>query len=191
MEKGKILLNNHQFPPILLLGSGNMRQDNALRIDINSRVQPDILHDLDSFPYPFLDNTFSRIECYDILEHLEDLVSVMQEIHRIGMPKAHIVITTPHFSSANAYTDPTHRHFLGYYFFDYFTGENEWSFYTNVRFEKKEVYLHFYPSFLNRCISFIANHKPKFYEQRLAWIFPAWYLYIELEIVKNEACQIG
>lgn len=115
----------------------------------------------------------------------------MQEIHRIGMPKAHVVITTPHFSSANAYTDPTHRHFLGYYSFDYFTGENEWSFYTNVRFEKKEVYLHFYPSFLNRCISFIANHKPKFYEQRLAWIFPAWYLYIELEIVKNEACQIG
>lgn len=53
MEKEKILLNNHQFPPILLLGSGNMRQDNALRIDINSRVQPDILHDLDSFPYPF------------------------------------------------------------------------------------------------------------------------------------------
>jgi SAM-dependent methyltransferase len=184
MEKEEILLNNHPFPPILLFGSGNMKKDNALRIDINPRVQPDVLHDLDSFPYPFPDHTFSRIECYDILEHLDDLVNVMQEIHRIGRHKAPVIITTPHFSSSNAYTDPTHRHFLGYYSFDYFTGENEWSFYTNVHFEKKDVYLHFYPSLINRCISIIANRRPKFYERRLAWIFPAWYLYIELEIQK-------
>jgi hypothetical protein len=30
----------------------------------------------------------------------------------------------------------------------------------------------------------VARRWPRFYERRLAWVFPAWFLYFELEAVK-------
>lgn len=173
------------YPPLLLLGSGKVKKENALHVDINRRVQPDIVHDLNKLPYPFPDNTFTRIECFDVLEHLDDLMAVMGEIHRIGQHMAQLIITTPHFSSANAYTDPTHKHAFGYYTFDYFTGDNEWSFYTDIHYKKGELCLKFHPSLVNRFVSILANHRPRFYERHLTWIFPAWYLYVKLIVIKQ------
>jgi hypothetical protein len=31
----------------------------------------------------------------------------------------------------------------------------------------------------------IGNKCPEFYEKRLAWIFPAWFLYFEMQAIKN------
>lgn len=169
----------------LNLGCGKNRSvAGTVTVDINPQTGADIIHDLNKFPWPLSDNGFDIIYCMDILEHLDDLVRVMEEIYRISRPCARVTITVPHFSCANAYTDPTHKHFFGFFSFDYFTGQNQWDFYTKVRFNKKRIQLIFYPTFLNKLIWRIANRFPQFYERHLVWIFPAWFISVELEVIK-------
>jgi hypothetical protein len=49
----------------------------------------------------------------------------------------------------------------------------------------KTRHLQFQGGRLNRSlVSRFANKFPKFYEERLAWIMPAWFLYFELKAIK-------
>ena len=170
---------------ILNLGSGKDRSiADAVTVDINRSTSPDVVHDLNNVPWPLDDDTFDIIYCKDIIEHLGDVVKTMEEIHRVARGGARVHITTPHFSCANSYTDPTHRYHLGFFSFDYFTGENQWDFYTKTRFKKVQTGLVFYPKFKNKLIWRIANRWPAFYEEHLAWIFPAWFMSFELEVIK-------
>jgi len=169
----------------LNLGCGKNRfVTDAITLDINPMTEPDIIHDLNKFPWPFPDNEFDMVYCMDVLEHLDDLVKIMEEIHRISKPKAIINITVQHFSCSNSYTDPTHKHFFGLFSFDYFTGDNQYGFYTKVRFSKKKINLVFHPTLLNKFIWRLASRFPAFYERHLTWIFPAWFIGVELEAVK-------
>ena len=43
----------------------------------------------------------------------------------------------------------------------------------------------FRPSAVNTLIWRLANRFPVRYERRWAWLFPAWFLYFELEVVKE------
>ena len=170
---------------ILSLGSGkNQSIAGAVRVDINPGTSPDVLHDLNKIPWPLDDDAFDLIYCTDIIEHLTDVVKTMEEIHRVARTGARVFITTPHFSCANAYTDPTHRHRLGFFSFDYFTGQNQWDFYTKVGFKKMKADLIFYPKLKNKLIRRIAQKFPAFYEEHLTWMFPAWYMSFELEVIK-------
>ena len=55
---------------------------------------------------------------------------------------------------------------------------------TTKRFERLTTSLMFQPSLTNRVVRRLANRYPAAYEQRWAWIFPAWFLYFELRVVK-------
>ncbi len=123
---------------------------------------------------------------FDVVEHLEDLLAVMEELHRVCEHGALVKITTPHFSSANSFTDPTHRHHFGWHSLDYFTGEHEHSYYTQVRFRTKSRQLLFQPSLINKVAYRLANRWPDRYERAWTWIFPAWFLYFELVVVKDK-----
>lgn len=167
------------------LGAGLDRSmPGAVTIDRSPLASPDILHDLDVVPWPIESNSFDRITCREVIEHLSDIVRTMEEIHRIGRPGAQVLITTPHFSCANSFTDPTHHHHLGCFSFDYFTGGNQWGFYTHARFRLISRRLRFYGRYKNLHISWVANRFPRFYEEHLCWIFPAWHLVFDLEVVK-------
>jgi SAM-dependent methyltransferase len=131
---------------MLQLGAGEQKLDarckSVVRVDFRENTNPDIVWDLNRFPWPFEDSSFDFIDCTDVLEHLDDIVHVMEEIHRVGRSGALVQIATPHYSSSNSFTDPTHRHHLGIFSFDYFTGENKWSFYTKLRFQQKAIRAH-------------------------------------------------
>jgi SAM-dependent methyltransferase len=135
-------------------------------------------------PWPFDRDQFTEVLAYDVIEHLDRLVPVMEEIHRITKPGGLVRITVPHYSSSNAFTDITHRHYFSWFSTHYFTGENQWDFYTTRRFERVTTSLMFQPSLTNRVVRRLANRYPAAYEQRWAWIFPAWFLYFELRVVK-------
>jgi hypothetical protein len=126
---------------ILNLGSGKKRFPDAVNLDLVADTQPDVVWDLNQFPWPLPDNHFERVRAYDVLEHLENTLLVMQEIHRVCAPGARVEITVPHFSSGNAFTDPTHRHYFSLFSFHYFTGENQLGFYTSVKFNRKSIIL--------------------------------------------------
>ena len=170
---------------VLNIGHGRKRLPEAINVDITSTTGPDVVHDLNRLPWPFPDRHFREVLAYDVIEHLNDTVATMGEIHRVCRHGAVVQITVPHFSCANAFTDPTHRHYFGCFSFDYFTGKHEFSFYTSARFNRRSRQIVFAPTLTNKLISRLANRYPAEYERRWAWIFPAWFLYFELEVLKE------
>lgn len=169
---------------VLNLGCGRTLIPGAVNLDLSPTCGADVVHDLRRFPWPFPKNSFQRIRCLDILEHLPDAVATMEEIHRICKPGGVVEITTPHFSCANAYTDPTHCHQFGMFSFDYFTGDAKHDHYTDVRFAYRSRLLIFLPSRKNAVMRRLANRWPAFYERHLCWIWPAWFISAELIAVK-------
>jgi SAM-dependent methyltransferase len=173
-------LQMKQLFPDTPLGCGCKHRENAVNLDVT---------DLNHVPWPFPDNRFSEVLAFDVIEHLGDIVAAMEQIHRVCQNAAVVKITVPHFSCANAFTDPTHQRFFGWFSFHYFTGENEFSFYTRRRFRRRRTQLIFVPTLVNKIVWRLANRYPQRYERRWAWMFPAWFLYFELEVIKEEHGQ--
>ena len=102
------------------LGCGKNKIRGTIGIDFNPSTQADVVHDLTIFPYPFEDNLFEEIYCRHILEHLPNLIAVMEELHRIAKPGCRIFVEVPYWSSHRAFKDPTHVLFFTENSFDYF-----------------------------------------------------------------------
>lgn len=169
---------------VLNLGCGTKHRADAVNLDVTSDTNPDVVHDLNVRPWPFESDSFEQVFAHDVIEHLDDVVRTFEEVHRVCRPGAVVTITVPHFSSPNAFTDPTHRHYFGYFSCSYFTGEHQFSFYTRARFRTRRSQLVFHPSPLNKIVWRLASRWPAQYERRWAWIFPAWFLFFELEVLK-------
>ncbi|MFQ5540600.1 MAG: methyltransferase domain-containing protein [Candidatus Binatia bacterium] len=171
---------------ILDLGCGNRKHPGAIGIDLSPKSQADIIHDLDRFPYPFPEDEFDVVICDSILEHLNDIILVMREVHRITKAQGRIKVRVPYFSSVDAFADPTHRHFFTYHSFEYFTEVGEYSFYTDFTFRILRRKIHFgRRGNILPGLSFLANRFPDFYERALAYLFPAQTIEFELEVVKD------
>ncbi len=168
------------------LGCGLAKQPEAIGVDHDLLVAPDVVHDLDSYPYPLPSGHFRTIICQDVLEHIEDIGAFLREIHRVAAPGAIVRIRTPHFSSWYAYNDPTHRHVLGYFALDRFTVEAGQPRHLPLfRYRLRRIL--FSRLFRMTGISWLANAFPGRYEQLFAFVFPAENLHFELEVVKSPA----
>lgn len=129
----------------LILGCGLRPEPGAVNVDKIPLRGVDVVHDLNIIPWPFKDEEFDFIIAEDVLEHLDDVIKVMEEIWRILKPNGRIWIRTNYVKYIDAFTDPTHKHFFTPESFDYFDsstflGQN-YGFYTNKKFkilEKKE-----------------------------------------------------
>ncbi len=181
-----VLLPRLDGREVLHLGSGNKYDPVAVNVDVVATTNPDIVHNLDVRPWPLPNDRFSEVRAYDVIEHLDDVVAVMEEIHRVCRDGAVVKITLPHFSCCNAFTDITHRHYFSVRSFDYFTGDNEFGFYTDRRFRKTRAEILFFQTLVNKVVRRFARRFPAEYERRWAWMFPAWFLYFELIVLKPE-----
>lgn len=110
----------------LLLGCGNSRAkkvtgtwttptfENLTTLDIDPGVNPDVVHDLNDLPYPFADNQFDEIHCYEVLEHCgrqgdwRFFFAQFGELWRILKPDGLLVATVPMCTSPWAWGDPGH-----------------------------------------------------------------------------------
>ena len=173
------------LPRRLDLGCGLKKRPGSFTVDLRPAVEPDLVWDLERRPYPLPRGHFEQISALDVIEHLANIQDFLEEAHALLAPGGVLEITTPHFSCANSFTDPTHRHHLGYFSFDYFTDASQWSFYSGVRFEIAERILVFRPGRVSGRISWWANRHPALYEQRFAWIWPAWFLIFKLRAIKS------
>ena len=119
---------------ILDIGCGKHKTPGAVGLDSNPRTGADVIHDLDEVPYPFPDDEFDIIIGNQVIEHVDDVLAVVAELHRIAKPGGRIRLDTPHYSDVASYTDPTHRHHLTTESFSYFTGRRtDLDFYSEVR----------------------------------------------------------
>ncbi|WP_026731477.1 class I SAM-dependent methyltransferase [Fischerella sp. PCC 9605] len=94
----------------LNLGCGARHLDDYLNVDKFGK--PDLRLDLETFPYPWDDNSVAEIEMCHVLEHLgqqtEVYLKIIQELYRICKPGAKVHIVVPHHRSDRFFHDPTH-----------------------------------------------------------------------------------
>ena len=174
---------------VLDFGCGLRKRPGAIGIDVNPRSSADIIHDLNQFPYPFQEGTFDEIYCDNVLEHLRDVVKVMEELHRISKPSGEIIVIVPFFPHRQAYTDPTHQHYFGIHSFDYFIEGTAYAGFQyskskfellSVEFEKGLPPANWFDKIL---LSYANSHKD-FYENRLSNIFPLRNITFHLRVTK-------
>ena len=96
----------------LNIGSGNKKIDGFLNLDKFNTFNPDYVHDLEVFPYPFKNNEVSEIMMSHVFEHIGQIPdtfnSIMKELFRICSNDAIIDIFVPHPRHDNFLSDPTH-----------------------------------------------------------------------------------
>jgi SAM-dependent methyltransferase len=171
---------------VLDIGCGQSKFRGAIGIDFADAAQADVRHDLNRFPYPLADGAFDAILMRNVIEHLADVVKLMEEVHRVGRDGADVIVTTPHFSSVYSYQDPTHVRHLAYDSLEYFTeGTRHSNFYSSRRFVMAARGVDFGKSFpfstIARMLFRLSPHK---YEKHFAFIFPANSLWFHLRIKK-------
>jgi SAM-dependent methyltransferase len=192
----------------------DLEQGKPLRLDIGAGPRPrpgfyaldrlelegvDIVADLNQ-PLDLLpDNCADEVFSSHTLEHVEKLLPLIAEIHRITRPGGVVELVVPHFSNPYAYSDPTHVRFFGLYTMSYFVDPEKqphpWkvpAFYTPTRFEIESVRIAFYRfNLLDRLfvplLRFLVNLGPgwqNFYELRLSRLFPAAEIRFRLRAAK-------
>ncbi|MBI3793697.1 MAG: methyltransferase domain-containing protein [Nitrospinae bacterium] len=159
------------------LGCGNSKRAGAIGVDGNVRTSADVVHDLNSFPYPFPNSSFNEIYMDNVLEHLDDVLRVMEEVHRISEPNGLVKVIVPYFRSPYAFLDPTHRHFFTVNSFAYFDPANpvcKRYDYTLARFAvEKIVFNENIPGRITkRIMRHIANKWPLRYELYISQLYP-------------------
>lgn len=101
------------------LGCGNKKKEGFVGVDSAPCEAADVLADL-SGALPFASDSVGEVWLDNVIEHIQDIPSLMKEIHRICRNEAKITIITPHFASADSWRDPTHVHHLSYFSMDHF-----------------------------------------------------------------------
>ena len=179
---------------ILDVGCGQRKRKGAVGIDILEDSAADIVHDLNTFPWPIQDNEFDVIYATHVLEHLENIIKTMEEIHRIGKNRARVIIDVPHFTSRGAFTDPTHRNFFGYQtmrYFDATTPEGALG-YSKANLKANSIFMGRYsgqvkPDWknpLSAVLTVFINRVPGWYESYFCHLFPSHNIHYELQVIK-------
>ncbi|MDD5629742.1 MAG: methyltransferase domain-containing protein [Elusimicrobia bacterium] len=168
---------------ILELGCGASKTPGAVGVDRVPGPGVDVVHDLGRLPWPFPDASFDEVRLSHILEDLDDVLRAMEEVHRICRPGAQVLIWTPHYSSMNSWTDPTHCVHMGLHSMDLFTKDARYD-YTKARFAIAEKRITFGLGLLCLPGKLINAWSPDAFEKYFAFIFPARDLFFRLQALK-------
>jgi len=107
----------------LNIGCGASPRDGWVNLDIMPGPGVDLVFDLETcsskkLPYP--DNSFGEFRAFHILEHIQNLLELMEELHRVAADGAILRAAMPHIGSDTAWADPTHRRGMSATTFTYF-----------------------------------------------------------------------
>lgn len=174
---------------VLDLGCGSNARPGAIGVDRQHHSHPDVVADLNRRPYPFRDSSADEIHLDNVLEHLDDVVATMEELHRIARPGGLVRIVVPYFRSRWAAVDPTHRHQFSVSSMSYFEhlhpNADRYE-YSRARFSLER--LTFNDSWSKRgpraALARWASAHPDRYESRLSHLVPLDELVFDLRAEK-------
>lgn len=111
-EKLERLTAGLQMEPkrILHLGCGNEYIPGWMNIDVSGE-KLDLAFDLNDCLYsklPLAENSVDGFYMSHVIEHIQNVLPLMEELYRVGRPGAKMFIRVPHGSSNDAWEDPTH-----------------------------------------------------------------------------------
>jgi SAM-dependent methyltransferase len=141
----------------LNLGCGQNRLDGYVNTDREPAVEPDVVMDLEEFPWPFEDDSVDEVIAKHVLEHVgaeaNVFIGVMQELYRVCRGGALIRIAVPHPRHDFFLDDPTHVRAITPHTLQLFSKANclDWkrlgasnsplAFYAGVDFELRESHV--------------------------------------------------
>lgn len=129
-------------------GASGFNKEGYINVDIRSSTNPDVVHDLDVFPYPFEDNSVDEVTLVHVLEHLNKPFEVMKELHRLLKPGGKLYIAVPHFS--RGFTHAEHEHGFDVTFPYYFRNDLYPEQFYGVQFELVSMRLNWLSQIMRR-----------------------------------------
>ncbi|MCK4589132.1 MAG: class I SAM-dependent methyltransferase [Nanoarchaeota archaeon] len=108
----------------LNLGCGKDYRPGFINVDNSPFVKKDVEHNLDQYPFPFKNSSVDLILAMAVIEHLSDMKSFLEEVHRILKPGGKLRFRVPlAFTHIDA-GDCTHKQHLIPRSFKIFMGYN-------------------------------------------------------------------
>ena len=107
----------HTAPTRLNLGCNTDVRPGWLNVDIADYGGNEII-DLNSYPWPFAEDSFDEIWASHIIEHLGNFNEIVNELWRVSKDGAVIEVRVPFFLSTKYYSEPDHRIPFGIRSFD-------------------------------------------------------------------------
>jgi SAM-dependent methyltransferase len=99
-------------PVAVDLGCGDVKQDpEAYGVDLVPSPVVDVVADL-ADGLPFRDSGVDRLYAVHIVEHIPDMLALLDECHRVLCPGGLLHVLFPDRRHVNAYADPTHVRYL-------------------------------------------------------------------------------
>lgn len=95
----------------LHIGCGRTILDGWTNLDCVALPGVDVVADLETCattPLPFPDDSVDEIFGSHVVEHVRNILPLMQELWRVAKPGATMTLRVPHGASDDAWEDPTH-----------------------------------------------------------------------------------
>ena len=172
---------------ILDIGCGMDKTENVIGMDISDTSGAEVIHDMNNYPYPFENESFDEIICYDTFILVKNPIKFLREVYRILKPESKFILKNPYFKSRTAYLDPLdNKRFIGVHYFDiYDPGKILFSKYSklyniddvqfkiiNINFENRGAINFAKYTFFKRCLFYYSEKYPSRYEKYFSNFYP-------------------
>jgi len=168
------------------IGCWNIIHDWCIWIDHSEESKADIVCNIENW-LPFEDNTFEKIYCHNIVEHVKDVFFLFKEIKRVAKNWAELEIIVPHYSSRYAWWDLTHVRPFSY---------DSFSMYWRLKWFKvttrKLIYIDAHNKNIKYLLQtvffiphFMALYLPRLFERFFCYIF-WWIDYLLVRFIINK-----
>lgn len=103
------------------------------------RKEIEVVFDLNLLNWPIEDESFDYVEAMDVLEHLDNPLQAINEIHRILRPNGIFYAKCCGWKNPNFHIDLTHKHAFDVHSMDYIDPETvsgkEYGYYTERKWK--------------------------------------------------------
>lgn len=115
--------------PRLNLGCGRFADPAWINVDCVALPGVDLVIDLNNLAQeklPFPEDCIEQFSMSHVIEHIANVLPLMQELYRVATPNASLLIRCPHGASDDAWEDPTHIRPIFLQSFGYFSQPFYW-----------------------------------------------------------------